>query len=229
MAIAGLLQPAFGTLVAASLVIPAIIVGGWGLPVPRTSFHIPRLRLHPRQVAHLARHGGPNAAAVVGHIHRLRLADLSKLGTVFKSGFGLVLGSWFFFSVGISSFSSLYPVLMLRSFAVGVAASSIHPSSPAVPVFVAFELFQRIWPLLSVASNDLAVELAPIGEGTAMGLLNAAAAAAWAIGAIAGGAVADQFGYESVNIFAAAGALLSLLCVLPLRNAKAARQHKLKL
>ena len=274
MAIAGLLQPALGTLVAASLVIPAIILGGWGLPVPRTSFHIPRLRLHPRHVAHLARHGGPNAAAVVGHIHRLRLADLSKLGTVFKSGYGLFLGSWFFFSAGISSFSSLYPVLMLRSFGVGVATSSmlmsiatlvsiplynlagrlslrhgpvrllsagicarmialvtlgvvayLHPSSPAVPVFVAFGLFQGIWPLLSVASNDLAAELAPIGEGTAMGLFNAAAAAASAIGAIAGGAVADQYGYESVNIFAAAGALLSLVCVLPLRTAKAAESR----
>ena len=53
-----------------------------------------------------------------------------------------------------------------------------------------------------------------------MGLFNAAAAAASALGAITGGAVADRFGYESVNVFAAAGALLSLLCVLPLRNAR---------
>src|SRR5271167_4598051 len=87
-------------------------------------------------------------------------------------------------------------------------------------LLVAFGLFQGIWPLLSVASNDLAAELAPIGEGTAMGLFNASAAAASALGAITGGAVADRFGYESVNVFAAAGALLSLLCVLPLRNAR---------
>src|SRR5260370_20821720 len=32
------------------------------------------------------------------------------------------------------------------------------------------------------------------------------------------GGSSDRFGYESVNLFAAAGALLSLLCVLPLRN-----------
>ena len=51
-----------------------------------------------------------------------------------------------------------------------------------------------------------------------MGLFNAAAAAAWAVGALAGGAVADRFGYESVNLFAAAGALLSLVCVWPLRH-----------
>jgi predicted MFS family arabinose efflux permease len=78
----------------------------------------------------------------------------------------------------------------------------LHPSSPAVPALVAFGLFRGIWPLLGVASNDLAAELAPIGEGTAMGLFNAAAAAASALGAIAGGAVADRFGYESVNLFA---------------------------
>jgi hypothetical protein len=58
MAIAGLLQPSFGTLVAAFLVVPAMIVGGWGLPVPRSAFHMPRLRLHPQHVAHLARQGG---------------------------------------------------------------------------------------------------------------------------------------------------------------------------
>ena len=53
-----------------------------------------------------------------------------------------------------------------------------------------------------------------------LAMFNAAAAAASALGAIAGGAVADRFGYESVNVFAAAGALLSLLCVWPLRNAR---------
>jgi MFS family permease len=270
MALAGLLQPAFGTFVAALLVIPAIIVGGWGLPVPRSTFHIPRLRLHARHVAHLAGRGGPNAVAIVGHIHRLRLSDLPRLTIIFNSAFGVFLGSWFFFSVGISSFSSLYPVLMLKSFGVGVATSStlmavatlvsiplynlagrlslrhhgpvqllsagicarmialvtlgvvayLHPSSPAVPALVAFGLFQGTWPLLSVASTDLAAELAPIGEGTAMGLFNAAAAAASALGAITGGIVADRFGYESVNVFAAAGALFSLLCALPLRNAR---------
>jgi predicted MFS family arabinose efflux permease len=58
-----------------------------------------------------------------------------------------------------------------------------------------------------------------LSNGSDPGLFNAAAAAASALGAITGGAVADRFGYESVNVFAAAGALLSLLCVLPLRNA----------
>jgi predicted MFS family arabinose efflux permease len=37
--------------------------------------------------------------------------------------------------------------------------------------------------------------LAPFGEGAAMGLFNAVAAIASALGAIAGGKVADVFGY----------------------------------
>jgi hypothetical protein len=220
-------------------------------------------------MAHLARPGGPNAVAVVGHIQRLRLSNLPRIRIIFNSGFGVFLGSWFFFSVGISSFSSLYPVLMSRSFGVGVATSSMLMSIATLVSIPLYNLagrlslhygpvqvlkrrhlraddraghawgcglspsglpsgtgicgvrpFPGIWPLLSVASNDLAAELAPIGEGAAMGLFNAAAAAASALGAITGGAVADRFGYESVNVFAAAGALLSLLCVLPLRNAR---------
>ena len=54
-----------------------------------------------------------------------------------------------------------------------------------------------------------------------MGLFNAAAAAASALGAITGQTASPiRFGYESVNVFAAAGAFLSLLWSLPLRNAR---------
>jgi predicted MFS family arabinose efflux permease len=70
-----------------------------------------------------------------------------------------------------------------------------------------------IWPLLSVASNDLAAGLAPFGEGAAMGLFNAVAAIASALVAIAAGKVADMFGYSAVSLFAALGALLALACV----------------
>src|SRR5258708_35467107 len=59
-AIAGLLRPAFGTLVAASLVIPPIIVGGWACPDPRTSSPVPPLPLAPRQVPHAPPRGEPN-------------------------------------------------------------------------------------------------------------------------------------------------------------------------
>jgi predicted MFS family arabinose efflux permease len=46
-----------------------------------------------------------------------------------------------------------------------------------------------------------------------MGLFNAVAAIASAVGAVIGGKVADKFGYPAVSLFAASGALLALACV----------------
>jgi len=53
--------------------------------------------------------------------------------------------------------------------------------------------------------------LAPFGKGAALGLFNAAAAIASAGGAIAGGAVAERFGYPSASLFAACGTAVALL------------------
>lgn len=265
MALAGLLAPHLGTLSAALLVIPALILGGRGLPVPGTRFQIPRPHLHPAEWMHLMHRGGPNAASVVAHLHRPRLSDFKALRGAAGSGFGLFLLSWFLFSLAVSSFSSLYPVLMEKSFSVSVAQSALlmsiatalsiplynvagrligrrgpaavlgfgvagrmvglaglamvaflHLPAAMLPVLVLFGLFQGIWPLLSVASNDLAAELAPFGEGAAMGLFNAVAAIASAAGAIAGGVVADRFGYPAVSLFAAVGVGVSLACVVAL-------------
>jgi MFS family permease len=270
MAIAGLLAPRVGTLIAAVSVIPAIALGGRGLPVPRTRFHIPRPHLSGGELSHLQRHAGPNAATVVAYLHRPRLTEFVALGSALTSGFGLFLAGWFLFSLAVSSFASLYPVLMLKSFGVTVAESSLlisiatavsiplynfagrltsrrgpaavlgigiggrmvglaglaavaylqHPATAILPVIVLFGVYQGIWPLLSVASNDLAAGLAPFGEGAAMGLFNAVAAIASAFGAIAGGKVADMFGYPAVSLFAALGALLALASVTMLAHTR---------
>jgi len=92
----------------------------------------------------------------------------------------------------------------------------LHVWWAMLPVILLFGLYQGIWPLLSVASNDLAAELAPFGEGAAMGLFNATAAIASAAGAVAGGRVADMFGYPAVSFFAGGVALLALVCALAL-------------
>ena len=78
---------------------------------------------------------------------------------------------------------------------------------------VLFAVFQGIWPFLSVASNDLSASLAPFGEGPAIGLFNAVAAIASACGAVAGGAIANYFGYSAVPLFAALTIMAALATV----------------
>jgi MFS family permease len=271
MALAGLLAPRLDTLLAALLVIPALIMGGRGLPVPRGRFHIPHPRLHASQFVRLLHRSGPNAAGVIAALHRPRIGDFRAIRMAMTTGFGLFLAAWFLFSLAVSSFASLYPVLMERSYGIAVAQSALlmsiatalsiplynyagrlvtrrgpiftlgigiggrmiglaglgalalmHVGWAILPVILLFGLYQGIWPLLSVASNDLAAGLAPFGEGAAMGLFNAAAAIASAIGALSGGAIADQFGYGAVSLFAAAVALLALACLVPLSRGQGA-------
>jgi predicted MFS family arabinose efflux permease len=90
-------------------------------------------------------------------------------------------------------------------------ASSILPTNFLVILLVGS--FLAVWPLLSVASNDLSAALADFGKGTAIGLFNAAGAIASAAGAIIGGAVAVRFGYPSVGLFAAVGIAAALTFV----------------
>jgi DHA1 family tetracycline resistance protein-like MFS transporter len=261
MAGAGLLHPELGMLLAAALALPALLIGGVGLPVVSGPLHVPNI--NREKLALLARRIEPLTGSVVSHLHALHLSDFNKpLRAVCSSTFGIFLTGWFFFSFGVSSFSSLYPVLMTKSFgmpvkwscllmsiatalsiglynvagrltarggpasilSIGIAVRAItlvglgllgftHLHSPILPAIVLFGLFQGIWPLLSVSSNDLSAALAPCGEGVAMGLFSAAAAIASAGGAITGGAIADRFGYPSVCLFAAAGTAISFACI----------------
>ncbi|HEY1857605.1 MFS transporter [Acidocella sp.] len=270
MFLAGWLAPHAGTLIAALLVLPALFVGGRGLPVPMEE-RLPRFGgMHRDTLARLVKRVEPMTASVITRIHHPRLRDFALLGPAMRSAFGMFLAGWFCFSLAVSAFSSLYPVLMLHSFGMAVSRSStliaivtalsiplynlagrmVSRFGPAamlgvgigaravallglgvvalthlasvsvVPAVILFTLFQGIWPLLSVAANDLAAVSAPFGEGAAMGLFNAAAAIASAVGAILGGVVADQLGFGAVSVFAGLVALGALACVVPL-----ARQH----
>jgi MFS family permease len=275
MFLAGWLEPHTGTLIAALLVLPALLVGGRGLPVPAD--RLPRFgSLHRDTMARLVKRVEPMTASVITRIHHPRLADFALLGPAMRSAFGIFLAGWFFFSLAVSAFSSLYPVLMHSSFGMAVSRSSsliaivtalsiplynlagrmvsrFGPSAmlgvgiavraiallglgavalthlaavSVLPVIILFALFQGVWPLLSVSANDLAAASAPFGEGAAMGLFNAAAAIASAVGAILGGAVADTLGYGAVSVFAGVVSLVALICVAPLvRQRFSAPQH----
>jgi len=265
---AGLLRPQLGMLASAFLVVPALIVGGIGLPVPGGPFHMPTLEVERAQLARQVRRVESLSSSVITHLHRLHFRDLKALRAAFMTGFSVLLASWFFFSLAVSAFFSLYPVLMLKSFGMAVAKSSLLmsvatalsiplyniagslatrrgpalvltigiavrmialaglgllgffrlPFSPVLAAVVFYGAFQGIWPLLSVASNDMSAALAPFSEGTAMGLFNAAAAIASAGGAIVGGAMAYKFGYPSASLLAAAIIAIAFVLVLRLRE-----------
>jgi MFS family permease len=80
-----------------------------------------------------------------------------------------------------------------------------------VAAMVVYALFQGIWPLLSVSSNDLAASLAPFGEGPAIGLFTAVGAIGSALGSIVGGAIVDVSGYGAMLLFGAVAFLLATL------------------
>jgi MFS family permease len=271
MALAGLIEPRVTTAFSALLVIPAIILGGRGLPVPGGPLHLfPRGQLPGGEILHLLRRGGPNALAVVAHLHSYRWSDIRHLAQAGATPFGKFLLGWLLFSLAVSSFAALYPVLMAKSFDFEVSRSSmlmsvatamsiplyniagrlasrfgagltlvigvavrvialgglasvayLHPDETILLVVVLYGIFQGIWPLLSVASNDLGAALAPFGAGAAMGLFNAMGAIGSALGALAGGEVADYFGYPAASLFATFVALLSLLCIIALRRSGA--------
>jgi hypothetical protein len=58
-------------------------------------------------------------------MHHRRPSHLLRLAGDVASPFGLFLLGWFAFSLGVSAFGSLYPVLMQKSFAVPIGVASM--------------------------------------------------------------------------------------------------------
>jgi MFS family permease len=110
----------------------------------------------------------------------------------------------------------------LIAFSGLAAVAFLHPPFVALCVVVLFALMQGVWPLLAVASTDMAAALATFGQGAAMGLFNATAAIASALGAVVGGVIAGRFGYPSICLFAAAAVLVALFFLVGLARTEPA-------
>ncbi len=94
--------------------------------------------------------------------------------------------------------------------ALMVALTALDVSATVLPILVCFGATQVIWPLLSVASNTLAVTLSPASRAESVGLLNATTALAASIGGILGGILLRiGFGWLCAAVLCAL--LLSLL------------------
>ncbi len=74
----------------------------------------------------------------------------------------------------------------------------------------AFAVIVIAWSLLSVSSTGLVARISPVGEGSGIGIFNAATAMAGVIGAAAGGWAAGRWGYRAALELAAGCSLLGL-------------------
>jgi MFS family permease len=82
-------------------------------------------------------------------------------------------------------------------------------------VLIGFALIQFVWPLLAVATNSLAVRLAPTARGESVGLFNAATSLAASVGSAAAGVVYGVAGFAalSATAFVAVGVALALAAI----------------
>jgi DHA1 family tetracycline resistance protein-like MFS transporter len=139
---------------------------------------------------------------------------LSSAGFAVAAGLGLALyspaGRW---SERFGPTQVLWVALGVRLVAfVGLLALGLtHLIGAAWLALLAFVFVVLAWSLLSVGGTALAARLSPVGEGESMGIFNAVTALAGVVGAVLGGWVAGQWGYEAVSGVAAGSVGLGLL------------------
>lgn len=129
IALGGVFLPRVGILFSAALVIPAILVGGWGLPIPGSLFPMHDLRIMHSELATFVRRVEPMAASVTSWLHAMTPDDLRRPRSTLSTSFGLFMVGWFLFMLGISAIFSLYPLVMLHTFAMSPSKSSALSSS----------------------------------------------------------------------------------------------------
>ena len=121
---------------------------------------------------------------------------ISAAGFAVAAGLGLALyspaGRWSD-RLGPARALQLGLVVRLLAFA-GLPALGLLPlASRTWPALLGFAFVVLAWSLLSVSGTALAADLSPVGEGTGLGIFNAATAVAGVLGAVAGGWAAGRW------------------------------------
>lgn len=101
-------------------------------------------------------------------------------------------------------------------FVVLASATLLHSNTGAVLGSIALILIATFYPFQYVGATLLAAEIAPGGEGSAMGLFNSGVAAGAVIGAIVPTFLAKAAGYDSLPLFSVGAMIVSVAFGLPL-------------
>lgn len=138
---------------------------------------------------------------------------ISAAGFAIAAGCGLALyspaGRWSD-RFGPARVLQLALVVRLLAFAGLLVLGFLPLTGRAWLALLGFALVVLAWSVLSVSSTALAANLSPVGEGTGLGIFNAATAVAGVLGAVVGGWAAGRWGYNAIPALALAGIALGL-------------------
>ncbi|AOV17653.1 hypothetical protein BJI67_11810 [Acidihalobacter aeolianus] len=133
-----------GLWVAAALLVPALLIGGIGLPVQR---HPRAPGVHPHRVLDvraLAAFPRVNFLSGVGfHFHHLNISGLRHLPAIVGTPFGRFIVSWFLLSLGVSGFFTYFPLMLEHGYGLDTHMSSLIYAVAAAVGIALFILASR--------------------------------------------------------------------------------------
>lgn len=127
-----------GLWLAAALLMPALMLGGVGLPVGRVKRgpdEHPHRLLDVRALAAFPRVGV--VSGIGFHFHHFNLHGLSHALDILGTPFGRFILSWFLWELGVSGFFTYFPLMLEHSYGVNTHLSAVlYASGAAVGIAV---------------------------------------------------------------------------------------------
>lgn len=113
---------ALGLSIASLLMVPALLFGGWGLPIngrSRTRERKPleRWRLDVRALAIFPRLNFPSG--ITYHLQNLNRRGLQQARSALGTPFGQFIFSWFLLGLGVSGFFTYFPLMLSSAYKLG--------------------------------------------------------------------------------------------------------------
>ncbi len=110
----------------AALLVPAVLIGHFGLPVKKAQGHKERI-IHTIDIRRIAKFGKTEflGGGLLRHSHHLNLAALKNIGKLLSTNFGYFILSWFIASFGVAAFFAYFPIVMKSAFLVPPGLTSL--------------------------------------------------------------------------------------------------------